>query len=64
MLQMLAFNFDFIAISESKLKVGVDPQVDIDIKGFQNSLSTPTEASKGGVLLYVSNGINFKPRNG
>ena len=62
-LQMLKFKFDIIAISESKLQVGSDPQVDINLTGFQNPISTPTEASKGGVLLYVANGLNFKPRN-
>ena len=63
MLQMLNFNFDIIAISESKLQVGVEPNVNINIEGFQEPISTPTEASKGGVLLYIANGINFKPRN-
>ena len=63
MLQMLNCNFDIIAISESKLQLGVDPQVDINLSGYQNPINTPTEASKGGVLLYVANGINFKPRN-
>ena len=62
-LHMLNFKFDVIAISESKLQVGSDPQVDINLAGFQNPISTPTEASKGGVLLYIANGLNFKPRN-
>ena len=62
-LQMLNFNFDIIAISESKLQVGIEPKVNINLSGFQNPISTPTEASKGGVLLYIANGINFKPRN-
>ena len=57
------FKFDVIAISESKLQTGIEPQVNINLPGFQNPLSTPTEASKGGVLLYVAEGINFKPRN-
>ena len=63
LLKMLKYKFDIIAISESKLQVGSDPQVDINLTGFQNPISTPTEASKGGVLLYVANGLNFKPRN-
>ena len=62
-LQMLNFKFDIIAISESKLQVGVEPKVNINLKGFQNPISTPTEASKGGVLLYIAEGLNFKPRN-
>ena len=60
---MLNFNFDIIAISESKLQLGADPQVNINLKGFQNPISTPTEASNGGVLLYIADGINFKPRD-
>ena len=62
-LQMLNFKFDIIAISESKLQVGIEPKVNINLKGFQNPISTPTEASKGGVLLYIAEGLNFKPRN-
>ena len=63
LLQMLNYKFDIIAISESKLQTGVEPQVNINLPGYQYPLSTPTEASKGGVLLYVAEGINFKPRN-
>ena len=38
--------------------------VDINISNYHDPISTPTEASKGGVLLYVNNKIpNFKPRN-
>ena len=40
-----------------------DPKVDISIDGYQAPISTPTESSKGGVLIYVKSGINFKPRN-
>ena len=28
-----------------------------------NALSTPSESNKGGVLLYISNKLSFKPRN-
>ena len=40
-----------------------DPKVDISINGYQNHISNPTESTKGGVLIYVKSGINFKPRN-
>lgn len=63
MLQLLNFKFDIIAISESKLQENIEPQIDISLSGFQSPLSTPTAASKGGVLIYVANEINFKPRN-
>ena len=61
-LQMLNFKFDIICISESKILKGRTPLIDIKIDGYQTPLSTPTEAKKGGVLIYVKEGINFKPR--
>ena len=58
------FEFDIIAISESKIAKNIAPMVDINISNYHDPISTPTEASKGGVLLYVNNKIpNFKPRN-
>ena len=59
---MLDFNFDVICISESKLHKDFDPKVSINIDGYQTPISTPTESTKGGVLVYVKNNINFKPR--
>ena len=63
LLSMLDFHFDILAISESKLQKNISPKIDLSIEGYQNPVSTPTEASKGGVLLYVSNKHSFKPRN-
>ena len=60
---MLKHNFDIICISESKIMQGIDPKVNINIEGYQTPISKPTEATKGGVLIYVRTGINFKPRN-
>ena len=58
------FEFDIIAISESKIIKNIAPIIDINIPGYQEPLSTPSEATKGGVLLYVNKKIpNFKPRN-
>lgn len=62
-LQLLNFNFDIICISESKILANFDPYVDISIPGYQTPVSVPTEATKGGVLIYVKNGIRFKPRD-
>ena len=62
-LQMLDFTFDIICISESKIMKDIDPKVDISIDGYQTPISTPTEATKGGVLIYVKSGLNVKPRN-
>ena len=62
-LQLLEFKFDIIAISESKLQKGLDPKIDISLSGYQNPISTPTEANKGGVLIYVTSNLNVKLRN-
>ena len=57
------FEFDIIAVSESKLKSNIAPAVSIDIVNYHQPLSCPSEANKGGVLLYVNKKIqNFKPR--
>ena len=62
-LQLLDFKFDFICISESKI-TSDQPQttVDISLDGYQSPLSTPTESTKGGVLLYAKTGLNVIPR--
>ena len=57
------FEFDILAISESKLQKKTTPLTDISLHNYHDPISTPTEATKGGVLLYVNNKIqNFKPR--
>ena len=62
LLNMLDFNFDLITISESKLRTSTQPTVNIEIDGYE-IVHTPTEASKGGALLYISKKLNYKPRN-
>ena len=62
-LQLLDFSFDVICISESKIQKDIEPIVDISIPGYQTPISMPTEATKGGVLIYVKIGLNYKPRN-
>ena len=57
------FEFDILAISESKLKLDVEPIVDITLNNFHPPINTPSEANKGGVLLYINKRIDkFKPR--
>ena len=57
------FEFDILAISESKLIKNISPLTDVNIDNYHKPISTPSEASKGGVLLYVNKKIpNFKPR--
>ena len=62
-LQMLNFHFDFICLTESKIQKDAEPKVDINTNDYQTPFGTPTESSKGGVLIYAKTGINFKPRN-
>ena len=54
--------FDFICITESKIQTGMVPKSDISINGYQPPESMPTDASKGGVLIYAKEGISYKPR--
>ena len=63
LLGMLDFDFDFICLSESKLIKGIEPEIDITLDGYQPPEGTPSEAEKGGVLIYARNGIDFIPRN-
>ena len=61
-LNLLNFKFDIIALSESKIQKGTQPFINSNLEGYQVPIGTPTEATKGGVLLYISNELNFKPR--
>ena len=61
LLETIQHNFDIIAISETKLKKGIKPHININIPNYQIE-HTPTEANKGGTLLYISNDLNYKPR--
>ena len=60
-LSQLNFKFDVIALSETKIKKDIPPKFDIKIDGYKE-FSIPTEANKGGVILYISNNFNSKPR--
>ena len=59
---LIDFQFDSLAISESKLQTGTQPKVDITINGYHYPFSTPSKATKGGVLLYIKETLIFKPR--
>ena len=56
------FQFDIIAITESKLKINCESTVDINIENYHSPESAPSEANKGGVLIYVNKIHNYKPR--
>ena len=61
-LKLINLKFDFICITESKIRKNIEPETDITIDGYQYPVGTPTEAAKAGVLIYVKEGIDFKPR--
>ena len=51
-LDTLNYKFDIIALSETKLQN--EPAANISITGYQKPIHTFTEATKGGVCLYIS----------
>ena len=53
--------FDIIAVSETRIskKTFVISDVNLDNYSFESTL---TEPSAGGVMLYVSNHLSYKPR--
>lgn len=50
-----------LGITESRLKKGFPPIVDISIPDY-NIEHTTTESSNGGALLYIAKNISYKPR--
>ena len=62
-LLLLDHQFDFICISETKIKKDIAPKFSTLLDGYQEPVGTPTEAGKGGVFIYIKNGIDCKPRN-
>ena len=60
-LSLLEFEFDMIAISETRIIAGIDPIYDLSLNGY-NHYQTPTECDKGGVIIYVKNYIDIKRR--
>ena len=61
LLDELKFEFDVIAISESRLLKGIEPTHNIEIPNYKIE-HTPTEANKGGTLLYISENYEHKLR--
>ena len=54
-------NFDFLGISETRLKLRRNSLHPISMPGY-NTEHTPTESSNGGPLFYIKQGINYKLR--
>jgi len=55
-LSLLNFEFDVIAITETKIKTGIAPIFDPSLKGYK-IFDTSTDCDKGGALLYVKENI-------
>ena len=54
-------NFDFLGISETRLKLRRNSLHPISMPGY-NIEHTPTETINGGTLFYIKQGINYKLR--
>jgi len=61
LMNMIKNKFHIICITESRIKKGIDPTTNIHIPGYSFE-HVPTESSAGGVLIYISNSIQYKPR--
>ena len=52
-----------MAITESRLIKNKKPSFNLNLDGYHSPVHTPTEASVGGALLYISKNLSFEPRN-
>ena len=62
-LSLINYKFDIIGLTETKIKKGFAPTIDIKRKGFKE-YSTPAESDKGGAILYVDEEYDSRARNG
>ena len=62
LLTLLKFNFGIIGISESRFLLNRPSPFNFSIEGYSIE-HTPTEASAGGTLLYISNHFSYQPRS-
>ena len=56
-LSLLNFEFDMIAVSETKIKAGNEPIYDLSLAGYIHH-QTPSESNKGGVIIYAKENVN------
>jgi len=61
-LNLLNYKFDIIGLTETKLIKNSTPNFDISLTGYK-CYHTPTEASKGGSMLYIDDKFNSLPRH-
>ena len=62
MLSLLNFDFSIVGLTETRLIKDRNVTLPIELEGYSYE-HTPTEASCGGALLYISKKFNYKPRN-
>ena len=62
LLSLLKCNFSFISITETRMLRDQESFLDFSMPGY-SKVSTPTESTAGGVMLYISNCFAFKPRH-
>ena len=60
-LNMLNYKFDIIALTETKIIKNCKPKFNINLEGYKTYFM-PTEADKGGTLIYISETIKSKRR--
>ena len=60
-LSLLDFDFDMIAITETKIRKGKNPIFNPELPGYKH-YQTPSECDKGGTLLYFKNHFKHKRR--
>ena len=60
-LSLLDYKFDIIGLTETKIIKDITPTFDMKMNGYK-LFSTPTEAEKGGSIIYVAEEYNSKPR--
>ena len=61
-LNLLNFKFDCIGLTETKILKNTPANFDISLPGYK-CYQTPTEASKGGTMLYMNDKFHSKQRN-
>ena len=58
----LGTDFSVIGLTETKFPSSVEPSINYSLLNY-SVIQTPSDSSAGGSLLYVSDRLNFKPRN-
>ena len=59
----LYLEFDILCFSVSKILECINSKTSIYLEGYEKPIGMSIKATKGRVLMYVKNGINFVQRN-